>query len=1456
VWKELKLENDQTSYMVAFVPLTEYPGGGFKDLSKEGFVLAETIGAYFFNEIAPNVCRVTRIQTVDLHFKVLQKTLLDKAIDYLAKNELVEANRLQEKFRRNGKKVDAEVREALVERMREGVELEEDQKKVFGELEELFGGEDEKGWGPLESPYEGVKMDIKSKLKEEGHLLESFAALGRAFGTVDCTAEEAAAWLFEYCSRERMALSREEGNPARLEVRERERGLHEKVFATVKKAPFLLHNREFVMKWLWKVENGKVTVGWVPEDRSIDYGGGLGKLVRGTSAGLVLLENTSSVGSLPQCNILLQQSTNAGGKVPIYFINRNAAKQLGVIKMLSDTFRQDEEVDEAVLASLANIIKNEPQDYSDEEKAAIRKGRDLYMKCKESVRTYALKSRDEKVKMKGVRVDGESLGSGVATTIVDASLEECTAHEISRLNSRAKMNNLTKLGIVELTVEKVNGHSLYFFTTRDLGIPGFALREFRTKITWQKVTLEGRDTIWIDLKSTEDLQKKHPVKRGNIVASIHTFWVFEELKCKGKVPQTKVTLQSHVNLHSPIPTAIMNGLGAGVLTSASALRKKFDKSREIDSESRLELVEKINDLEVIGNEKLNSKFVDVEGKQKVEGAFPLSDTWIKVERKGEGWGKTTMTVRAGLEEAAAYFWDFESRVHQETIGDVERVVEEKKGTWEVVVRRRQKLESKQGVKNIDREFWNVMKLHKMDENTIVIIMEPIMENMERSDAVSNTERSAAQSLSGLLRSTAQSAVSNTQRSTAQRASEEVAMMFTKRGEKTTKVEFVTKVELGSSVIVEATRSTLERYLDEAAEAQRYFIDLVPLMEMSKQAGEALGADLVWDGGQLGGAHLRKDRERHVEEVCKENVALREVVKKYPWFVTLLKRARLCEFSSNSSVSTKLVCVEEKEARVIGNNLMPCLKSRKVIKAGVDMWRLQNRAVGELFEEFPWMEGMFVELGKGVVKAAPWGLTFRVTVGAVTSIFDLLTDVYVTYMFLSDKKYGYFKASLASLMVSIGIQMFTVWGQNRKLGMVKVVRECFPILIGFKPAVDAYRVATGEKQDAEQAFDALTEMTYMKGIEMFAEAIPGVIIQLMAIATNDGDVSDAAWVSLSVSALTTGYASATISYDWDTDPVKREQVPDFYGYVPANPTKRSIIFVAMMFFSASMLLIRCMTIVVLGLLDGKWSFLYIGADLGLYLFVKALREDFWYWIPLGGNAEFVNSIACRVMVKVVGDFTSIVHFRHPNEIGGMYWMFGFVLTIGSLPIAIFLAERGDGADEGHKLAWKFVGIFIPCAVLLFAVFFFNIEKKYWGTFYSLQRGKDMTVKNFQEGAEDVKAKYIFKYSKHHWKSIEEEVRAWIEANWVRWLEEKPKWFDDAMRARVPVEYIPGAGDARRRESVRRASVNADAEGGLAGALKAGIRRASVGGAAGGVMEVVGGGKAKVSSVVPLEDMDGE
>ena len=266
---------------------------------------------------------------------------------------------------------------------------------------------------------------------------------------------------------------------------------------------------------------------------------------------------------------------------------------------------------------------------------------------------------------------------------------------------------------------------------------------------------------------------------------------------------------------------------------------------------------------------------------------------------------------------------------------------------------------------------------------------------------------------------------------------------------------------------------------------------------------------------------------------------------------------------------------------------------------------------------------------------------------------------------------------------------------------------------------------------------------------------------------------------------------------------------------------------MMCFSSGLLLIRSMTIVLLGLKQQRLAIIYVMTDLGFYLITKLLRGDFWYWMPLEGIADLIFSFISRVLVKIVTDFTSIVQFRHPNEVGGASWAIGVFLTIGGLPIALILTEKEHPNEKIVSLAQSWGKYLTALVFLAFAVFFYNIERKYWHTFFSLQRGKDLTIKKFRESETDVnKAHYSFKKSRRQWVSIEDKVRKWVEENWERWEEEKPEWFTDQMKATVPVEFIPTTGEARRRESVRRASVNAEAEGGLGGALRASIRRASV------------------------------
>ena len=44
-------------------------------------------------------------------------------------------------------------------------------------------------------------------------------------------------------------------------------------------------------------------------------------------------------------------------------------------------------------------------------------------------------------------------------------------------------------------------------------------------------------------------------------------------------------------------------------------------------------------------------------------------------------------------------------------------------------------------------------------------------------------------------------------------------------------------------------------------------------------------------------------------------------------------------------------------------MIPSLKSKKLAEAGIDQWKVQNKAVKALMEKYVWFEAMTVTLGK-------------------------------------------------------------------------------------------------------------------------------------------------------------------------------------------------------------------------------------------------------------------------------------------------------------------------------------------------------------------------------------------------------------------------------------------------------------------------------------------------------------
>ncbi|GMH77073.1 hypothetical protein TrLO_g9487, partial [Triparma laevis f. longispina] len=274
-----------------------------------------------------------------------------------------------------GKKQDQQNYAELAAKMRErrGVPLVEDQEPVFKRCEELL----ENGWDDWGSEWEewraGGPMsrvrsravsnskspDVKMQMKYlEPKTGEGSIATGKAVGVVDCSTEEAASSIISVCSNEKLRVNREEGNPARVELREKARE-NERVYAMVHKFPFPLANREFVFRMISKSEEEKALVAFESVGDEVDYedhrvmsSGDVDlkklkgsrvelKRVRAFTRGLWLFEDLPVSDETKQCRMTYVVQIDAGGYIPTWLVNKKMPETLGAVQDAIDEFRTD-----------------------------------------------------------------------------------------------------------------------------------------------------------------------------------------------------------------------------------------------------------------------------------------------------------------------------------------------------------------------------------------------------------------------------------------------------------------------------------------------------------------------------------------------------------------------------------------------------------------------------------------------------------------------------------------------------------------------------------------------------------------------------------------------------------------------------------------------------------------------------------------------------------------------------------------------------------------------------------------------------------------------------------------------------------------------------------------------------------------------------------------------------------
>ncbi|GMI32515.1 hypothetical protein TrCOL_g3266 [Triparma columacea] len=480
-----------------------------------------------------------------------------------------------------------------------------------------------------------------------------------------------------------------------------------------------------------------------------------------------------------------------------------------------------------------------------------------------------------------------------------------------------------------------------------------------------------------------------------------------------------------------------------------------------------------------------------------------------------------------------------------------------------------------------------------------------------------------------------------------------------------------------------------------------------------------------------------------------------------------------------------------------------------------------KAIKELNAAYPSFEKSLQELSKRLLADKQKWAKVKLFVAAALSMGDLFTDIMMVIQFFGMKEPGYAWATLASILANLFLQAVVVLYQNRALPLRTRIWEQVYVLTLVKPGVDAWRVASGTEQEVGKVIDPEGELAFTKICEIVAESIPGALIQLSAILRAGSKTTSAAFFSFGFCIFTTAFTSAIVSWDNDVSKEKRKLSPSFYGYVPSNMIGKVKVFLSLFFLSTFNLVTRsfaCILFYMKGGFSGIASAL--GGEMLLYLLIKALRRDLWYWMPIYGFGGVLAASFARVFAKIVNDWTAMVQERHPNEVGGAYYTFSMFITITAGLVAAvgyekeaeaFMGGRSSNSSDvsagleentvvtampsdlsaGLEENTVIAVMTIACAgiILSYSTLLLSMNKEYVSTFFSTKTSDKFLQEKFTDFEEDAIRFGVFKCNRYKWEyKIGPQVKSWLDERLPVWLENEPEWFDDLRKSQIPDDFV--------------------------------------------------------------------
>ena len=372
--------------------------------------------------------------------------------------------------------------------------------------------------------------------------------------------------------------------------------------------------------------------------------------------GIWQIEDLPVRGGAKQCRATFVQVLDAGGVIPTWLVDKYAPRSLKVVQEAIDEFRQDVKIDAADREELSTLMGKclSEETYSEEELALLQNVRRKFEGSLKGKKWKQLRSSDVFVTMESTFEEGGSAaGIGRAITVVDASIEDCAAWEVARM-TRERMKEHYTFGGLGKSVVKLNNHSELFYSA--FKFSALAPREFLVKDIWRKMDEDTMVVVYEDFEHDD-----FPVGGGKdfVRASSKSYYKYERLPEIEGIPQTRVTWCVQVDLKGLIPKALMNLKTSQTLGFLSTMRKKFDKSMDIDAGRRSTIAQKImleDQLERATGKSTLKQFEEVfEEKEGCESessttSFALANSLIHADQfGGHGWGRTSMQVKARVE---------------------------------------------------------------------------------------------------------------------------------------------------------------------------------------------------------------------------------------------------------------------------------------------------------------------------------------------------------------------------------------------------------------------------------------------------------------------------------------------------------------------------------------------------------------------------------------------------------------------------------------------------------------------------------------------------------------------------------------------------------------------------------------------------------------------------------------